>query len=513
MKKTLAKALALLLALCMIPLAACSSGTDNAAGDGDAGRDQTAGQNDAAGAVDPEADAAADAEEERIRPDIPETADFGGDEIYFVVWELADWADTVRQFRDIYAEGITGEAINDAVYNRNALIEGNYNVKITQERMNIGAIDGAVSKAVTAGDDTYDVVYPRLYEAASMYQKNYFQNLLKVPHIDFDKPWWDSNCADSLSCAGILLAAATSINVNDKDATAAMAFSKQEAANYGLEDLYAAVREGRWTFDMIAALSEQCTRDSNGDGTITYDDFYGFLGKNDVMTSFWHGGGGLLCSKDDDGLFAFTFGTERDINVAVKVVEMMQQTWFFNQHLHSEVDDTEFTQLFETGHGMFFWMRLDEVTNMRNGDTDFGILPTPKYEEAQDKYYSFVSQHTTGLMSIPLTIAGDKLDELGLVLEALAAESHYTLIPEYIESSLKTKHARDQESGEMLDIIINNRVYDPMEIYNFGGFAGTFMGYGPNNTTDIASSVQKVSKVVNKTITKMVDKLIEDNAG
>ena len=115
MKKTLAKTLALLLALCMIPLAACSSGTDNAAGDAAAADGQTAGQNDAAGAVDPEADAAADAEAERIRPDIPETADFGGDEIYFVVWELADWADTVRQFRDIYAEGITGEAINDAV--------------------------------------------------------------------------------------------------------------------------------------------------------------------------------------------------------------------------------------------------------------------------------------------------------------------------------------------------------------------------------------------------------------
>ena len=513
MKKNLTRALAMLLlfALVLLPFASCSSGTENASGDKDAAAE--GGQNTADASSDPEADATADAEEERIKPDIPETADFGGDEIYFVVWELSSWADTVRQFRDIYAEELTGEAINDAVYNRNALVETNYNVKITQERMDIGAIDGALSKAVTAGDTTYDVVYPRLYEAAGMYQKNYFHNLLNVPHIDFDKPWWDSNCADSLSCMGILLCAATSINVNDKDATAAMAFSKQEAENYGLEDLYTAVREGRWTFDMIAALSEQCTRDSNGDGTITYDDFYGFLGKNDVMTSFWHGGGGLLCSKDEDGAFAFTFGTERDIDVAVKVVNMMQQTWFFNQHLHSEVDDTEFTELFETGHGLFFWMRLDEVTNMRNGDTDFGILPTPKYEEAQDKYYSFVSQHTTGLMSIPITISGDALDELGMVLEAMAAESHYTLIPEYIELSLKTKHARDQESGDMLDIIINNRIFDPMEIYNFGGFANTFMGYGPNNTTDIASNVQKSSKVITKTIDKMVKKLLEDNGG
>ena len=229
MKKSLTRALAMLLlfALVLLPLASCSSGTENASGDKDAAAE--GGQNTADASADPEADAAADAEEERIKPDIPETADFGGDEIYFVVWELSSWADTVRQFRDIYAEELTGEAINDAVYNRNALVETNYNVKIAQERMDIGAIDGALSKAVTAGDTTYDVVYPRLYEAAGMYQKNYFHNLLNVPHIDFDKPWWDSNCADSLSCMGILLCAATSINVNDKDATAAMAFSKQEA--------------------------------------------------------------------------------------------------------------------------------------------------------------------------------------------------------------------------------------------------------------------------------------------
>jgi len=184
-----------------------------------------------------------------------------------------------------------------------------------------------------------------------------------------------------------------------------------------------------------------------------------------------------------------------------------------NHHKISNTDDGYYTQLFETGHGMFFWMRLDEVTNMRNGDTDFGILPTPKYEEAQEKYYSFVSQHTTGLMSIPITVAGDKLDELGLILEALAAESHYTLIPEYIELSLKTKHARDQESGEMLDIIINNRIFDPMTIYNFSSYGDTFQGYGPNNTTEIASDIQRQSKGINKMIDKLVSRLIENSGG
>ena len=111
------------------------------------------------------------------------------------------------------------------------------------------AADGTV-KTGKIKDTTYDVVYPRLYEAAGMYQKHYFQNLMEVPHLDFDMPWWDSNCVNSLSTNGILPAVATSINVNDKDATAAVAFSKPGAEDNGLEDLYTAVREGRWTFDL-----------------------------------------------------------------------------------------------------------------------------------------------------------------------------------------------------------------------------------------------------------------------
>lgn len=59
-------------------------------------------------------------EEEKILPDIPTSADYGDDEVLFLVWDRAGWAETVRKFRDITADEITGEAINDTVFNRNA---------------------------------------------------------------------------------------------------------------------------------------------------------------------------------------------------------------------------------------------------------------------------------------------------------------------------------------------------------------------------------------------------------
>ena len=211
-----------------------------------------------------------------------------------------------------------------------------------------------------------------------------------------------------------------------------------------------------------------------------------------------------MVAKNSDGVFELTFGSERDINVTEKIIDLMNQPWFMNPHLIANQDDNYYRQLFEQGYGLFFWMRLDEVTNMRASDADFGILPIPKYEEAQDKYYSMVSRYITGLPSIPITLTGEKLDEVGLVLEALSAESYYTLIPEYIETSLKTKNSRDAESADMLDIILGNRVFDPMNVYSFANFGDAIMDAADANNKDMASLIKSKEKLVNKSIEKVL---------
>ena len=497
LKRTMAVLIALLM---LVPtLASCSDNTP-------AETKETTSQQETAQTAE-STDASSDeseTEDERIKPNIPESADFGGDTITFLHWYNTAWTETVRQSRDIYAEGITGEAINDAVYNRNVKIEDAYKVKIALQLEQSTDIASMVGQQVTAGDSTYDVVYQILSAAPALIQKSYFHNLFNVPNIDLEKPWWDQNSISSLSTMGILPLVSTSINVNDKDATAALAFNKTIAENNQLEDLYTLVREGKWTYDKLAEMAEATYNDSNGDGTMTPDDVYGFLGGRDVIDSLYHGSGSQFITKNENDEFVFTFGTERDVDVISKGIDIVNSSWYFNHHAWKDQSDILYRQIFETGHGLFFWMRLDDVTNMRAGDADFGIIPIPKYEEAQDKYYSLVSQHTTGLMSIPITCAGDELSEVGMVLEALAAESHYTLIPEYIETSLKTKNSRDAESADMLDIILGNRVFDPMNVYSFANFGDAIMDAADANNKDMASLIKSKEKLVNKSIEKVL---------
>ncbi len=225
--------------------------------------------------------------EEQIKPDIPDSADFGEDEILFLVWDRAGWAGTLRRFRDIVAEEINGEAINDIVYNRNLRIEEAYKVKIGIERTPDSTFAATFHTAVQAGETQYDVVYPRLAEAAGIFTRGEVHNLYNVPSIDLTKPWWDQNCVKSISSAGYVPCAATSLNVNDKDATAAIAFNKGIAAANQLENMYTLIKEGKWTYDKLSELADIVDQDANGDGEMNPDDdVYGFLGARDVMESF-----------------------------------------------------------------------------------------------------------------------------------------------------------------------------------------------------------------------------------
>jgi hypothetical protein len=142
---------------------------------------------------------------------------------------------------------------------------------------------------------------------------------------------------------------------------------------------------------------------------------------------------------------------------------------------------------------------------MRASETDFGVLPIPKWEESQSRYYSVVSIYTSSLMSVP--IVTQDLERTGILLEALAAESKYTLMPAYYEVALKTKYARDDESAEMLDIIINNRIYDLGEMLNPGGLRDFVLDLSMKKTFTFTSTYAKVERSAKKALDKLVDSI------
>lgn len=443
-------------------------------------------------------------ESERLYPDLP-AEDYGGYEFKFLTRTLADNADWVEwDHRDIYAENISGDVINDAVYARNTKIEEKYNLTVSETVLK--DFTGTVTKMVGAGDDGYDVLCPHISEFPAMSQRGQLADLNSVANIDLTKPWWDKGCVADLSVMHKTFILEGALLILDNDAMEAMIFNKGVLRDNNLENPYDVVKSGDWTFEKLIAMSQAVSGDLNGDGKMYIrEDAFGCILQGDSIPSFIVSGGEKLCSKDPAAdTPVLTFGSDRTYRVTDLINSMLADNDHF-VHLHRYENKfpiyDEQVKMFSENRALFSWIRMRIVERLRGMETDFGILPLPKLDSAQPDYITNNNGPTGAGVAVPVT-ASDT-ERTGMILEDLSAESKYTLQPAYYEINLRGKFARDDESQEMLDIILSNTAFDIGYIYDFGGFGGFVVNTGRSDKIpDFASNLEKFSKNMQKAIDK-----------
>ena len=96
-------------------------------------------------------------------------------------------------------------------------------------------------------------------------------------------------------------------------------------------------------------------------------------------------------------------------------------------------------------------------------------------------------------------------------MEALAAESYKTVIPAYYDISLKVKQTRDDESGEMLDLIRGSLWMNFGYSYNLStGNVGNYMrelieSKNPNFISTYESTFERRASVFNKYVESVLE--------
>ena len=107
-----------------------------------------------------------------------------------------------------------------------------------------------------------------------------------------------------------------------------------------------------------------------------------------------------------------------------------------------------------------FWIEMIYASaQQRDMDSDFGFLPMPKYDDRQESYMSYMHMGWSTTSAVPVT--NDDHDLTGRLLEDMAWKSSETVRPAYYDRTLQGKISRDDDSGEMLDIIYSGLNIDP----------------------------------------------------
>ena len=163
--------------------------------------------------------------------------------------------------------------------------------------------------------------------------------------------------------------------------------------------------------------------------------------------------------------------------------------------------DTDVMPMFYNGQALFFTEVLDCAKRLRPYDVDFGVLPLPKYDEAQKEYVQYVDAFCLS----PVVVAKNAAtpERTGWILQAIAEASKEMFVDTYYDLVLTGKALRDDESVEMLDIVVNNFVLDNCNLYGWSGLwdqIKTSMNDGGELSSLVAANRDALEAAIKKTL-------------
>jgi len=432
---------------------------------------------------------AADTTTEPVKRDNLPEKDYGGDE--FGILARTEWNYEFDVEQD-------GDIMNDAVFARNRTVEERFNVDLK-----VTLVDGVWDKranflnhltnSILADDGAYDLVAGYQAYILTPIMEGYFLNILDMDHIDPGEKWWSQKCHESIIVNNQLYMLAGDVSISLWENIYVMLFNQKLANEYQIEDVYALVNNGTWTIDKLYEISSAVSSDLNGDSKFDEEDLFGFASSGDNHVRVWYAPCDLhMTTRGEDGFMEMSYNTERTQNALDKLVKLYSAQSSFKgfNSFNSPSAPWEDANMFSENRILFTPGYLKTASKLRGMESDFGIVPLPKYDELQKDYLTTVAD-SASVMCFPKTIRDP--EQSAIITEALCIESHYEVIPKYYDLVLKAKSARDPESEAMIDLIRDSVTYDFGAIYTvpMSGTIRLLGGLIVEGKTDFASAYAK----------------------
>jgi hypothetical protein len=331
---------------------------------------------------------------------------------------------------------------------------------------------------------------------------NYLDWYEDLPYVNLEQPWYIGNAVDALSVQNHAYLMAGEYNLSILRFTYCMYFNKLIAENYNVGDLYATVMDGKWTIDALDAIVKQVHEDVDGNGVMDAADLYGFTTDYySAAVTYQYAFDNPVMTKDADGIPQLTYNSGKMPEIVNKLMD------FFYANEGSYPGDWGVSgPIWQAGRALFLNGLFSSAEGYRDFEFDFGIIPYPKWDEIQDKYYT-MSDGAHDVMAVPVTCIDT--ERTSIIVEALNAESYKQVIPAYYETALKVKYTRDEESVKVLDMLLAGRTFDFGYVYD--GWAGVgflLQDLTSKNSKDYASKYASLEKGAVKRYEKVINTLL-----
>ncbi len=401
----------------------------------------------------------------------------------------------------LMAEEETGDLVNDAVFQRNLAIEEAYNLnfEMFEAEPNVGA--DMIKNFVLSGDTTY-----QLYQATqhngldTMILNDYFIDWTQMEAIKFDRPYWNTKGVKNINFGGRIYTIGGDINLATYNNTNCILFNKKLFDDLGIDYPYDMVYDNTWTVDKFIEIAKQGYSDLNGDTEWAAEtDRGGFTGWGwEMLYGLYIGLGGKSLVNSEDNMPVLAMDGDTPVKIIDKMLEL-----FDGQNAWAQFGDSSVhTNMFNEGRLLMRDSFITGLSQNRDSEFDIGLLPYPMLDEAQGEYFSRAA-NIAHLSYIPTT--NTNLADTGIILEGMAIESYNTVRPTYYDITLSLKEAADEETLDMVDIVIGSSSYmyeGFIDVNKLNAFVksktNTWASWYAGQKRGFEKQVEKIAKYYNK---------------
>ena len=397
---------------------------------------------------------------------------------------------------------LTEDRLGDAIFERNTQVEDLY--KIVIDAYMIGEyqdVINTVKKGVQAGDDFADLVYTPIipllqsaYPAPELYI-----NMRSLEKLDLNDGWWDPALTDEVTIRDFCPIVTGNAIITDELGLCTVMFNSTLFKTiYPGESLYDLAVEGSWTFDRMQRYAEGALLDLDGDGSYTKEDQFGiyYNGADGSNFTFAFGYNSLL--PTDTGVPEINYG-EALYDYYVKVVSGLKGSAaaFLQESLPNSY--TEAFQNFKGNKTLFLTTNLTNTYyHFREMESDYGVMPYPKFDENQKDYHTAVTGWAAAL-AIPGTATDP--ERTGDILTAMAYYGD-DLQKIMNDDILSAKIAREEAFAAAIEIMMDSKYYSVDWMLGLTGIPGVLNQMADDTSDAFYSKLAKNKKVADKTILK-----------
>lgn len=369
-------------------------------------------------------------------------------------------------------EQASGSVIDDAAYRQYLAVMERFNCSFETVPLDRGWNEyiAHLNTLFLSGDDFASIVRFENTSSSTFSSQNVLYDLSDFQYIDVEKPWYFKEQIDMYAYKNkrFVLSGYMSIPL---DKIAVVVYNKTIGENYDVENLYDVVREDRWTYDYVLSLCRDLYHDVNGDSKKDAGDIYALnyaiAGSFTTMLAVHEE---PFVRNNAEGLPEFSW----EQSDRMQYIMDATKTLLSEQGSYSD-SDWDMTSFLE-GKSLLGYNRLDIVKKITDTSSQYGILPVWKIDDKQKNYNTSILPNT---WAIPVSTTDS--EQASILLTALAAEAYREVVPASYETYLKGQIAMDEDSVEMLDLMLGNGIRGDGGLMYCDSFLYLVMNYGKQN--------------------------------